>query len=598
MTEEKKNPLSDEEITALLERSPQEGTAELFNLYAGLVWFVAEKYLDNPEDIKECVNDTFLEFYLHRERFQPQKGELKNWLAAIARNLAVSRFRKNAASDAEELKEDTLQDKDVFDLIEKKMDLEQAMKGLSREDASIIRMKYYDGMTVQEIAASLGLPFETVKKRHQRSLKKLKQMLTLGLIIALLAALLAACAYLALRYFGIVPGYGVVTDPEKAIYTLAEPVVTEDRYGTYTVKEATVIDKTVRIFVDIRISDEDTLLELEQDKSPLLEYVEIVSGGETYDSWAVQDYNEIPAREEGMAFEVDRMSWHVMYVANKVQPPEDGMLTLRLMEQEIKIPVKQAEAEEQNSYSNVFHELGGLLAIPRSDENGLLMEIYPLNEGEYEISPNLIRDAYMQGKLGDITLAGENGREYTGEQVYRGPVPFSSWNFGLVEPGAYTLKVPYVYLMSKVEYDEANTILLNLKAGTWEDKVCELPFGTVSVVSVESVIPEELPDYGAQFSEDTDFCYRLVLRWEPSSADMKTGSLPVSIHIEYLGGHLIFAPEPLPDNCFEVLYFVNNDYAGEYGKEDREDLTRARLAIEGTQSILWDCMFEIPVVVK
>ena len=70
-------------------------------------------------------------------------------------------------------------------------------------------MKYYGGMTFKEIAASLDIPYETAKKRHQRSLKKLRKSMIIGMVVILLAALLAACAYVVLRYFGVVPGYGV-----------------------------------------------------------------------------------------------------------------------------------------------------------------------------------------------------------------------------------------------------------------------------------------------------------------------------------------------------------------------------------------------------
>lgn len=57
------------------------------------------------------------------------------------------------------------------------------MKLLNPNELQIIRMKYYDGMSVQEIADSLNLPYETVKKRHQRSVFKLGQILTCSCIV-------------------------------------------------------------------------------------------------------------------------------------------------------------------------------------------------------------------------------------------------------------------------------------------------------------------------------------------------------------------------------------------------------------------------------
>ena len=109
----------------------------------------------------------------------------------------------------------------MADSLADRLDLEAALKSLKPEEFDIIRMKYYDGMTIKEIADSLNLSYETVKKRHQRSLTKLQKALTIGLILAAIAAL-AACAYVVLRYFGIVPGYGVNTNAEVPFYQLAD----------------------------------------------------------------------------------------------------------------------------------------------------------------------------------------------------------------------------------------------------------------------------------------------------------------------------------------------------------------------------------------
>ena len=115
--------------------------------------------------------------------------------------------------------EDMADPADVEEAVAGRLDLEAALQSLKPEEFDIIRMKYYDGMTIKEIADSLNLSYETAKKRHQRSLTKLQKALTIGLILALIAAL-AACAYVVLRYFGIVPGYGVNTDEEVPFYQL------------------------------------------------------------------------------------------------------------------------------------------------------------------------------------------------------------------------------------------------------------------------------------------------------------------------------------------------------------------------------------------
>jgi DNA-directed RNA polymerase specialized sigma24 family protein len=73
---------SDKEIIQLLESDPNEGMIQLMEQYLKLVHSVASG-LKNPEDVKDCINDTFADFYRYRSSFDPSKGSLGNYLAAI-----------------------------------------------------------------------------------------------------------------------------------------------------------------------------------------------------------------------------------------------------------------------------------------------------------------------------------------------------------------------------------------------------------------------------------------------------------------------------------------------------------------------------------
>ena len=55
--------------------------AELIRQYGPLVWKVVSAYLKNPDDIQECVNDVFCDLYLHRERYDPDKGSYPAFLS-------------------------------------------------------------------------------------------------------------------------------------------------------------------------------------------------------------------------------------------------------------------------------------------------------------------------------------------------------------------------------------------------------------------------------------------------------------------------------------------------------------------------------------
>lgn len=173
--------------------------AELIQQYGPLVWKIVSAYLHNPEDIQECVNDIFCDLYLLGERYNPEKGSYTAFLSSTARNKAIDQYRKNqtrisgllpgapkidfqtaavfaAGSTTQRLSPDEFPSPvDMAEKIAQRLDLEQAIASLSTEEAQLIRLKYFEGMTIKEIAASLELSYETVKKRHQRALQKLRR---------------------------------------------------------------------------------------------------------------------------------------------------------------------------------------------------------------------------------------------------------------------------------------------------------------------------------------------------------------------------------------------------------------------------------------
>lgn len=180
------------------------GMELLMGNYTGLVWKVISFYLNNPEDIKECVNDTFTEFYFCKEQYDTKKSSLPVYLTAIAKHLAISRYRNERRYKTEAFPSAPAVIDRRLELAEAKSDLAKAMSSLKPDELQIIRMKYYGGMTIQEIADSLHLPYETVKKRHQRSIGKLRHSLFLVLLL-LLILMLTACTYGILRHYDIIP---------------------------------------------------------------------------------------------------------------------------------------------------------------------------------------------------------------------------------------------------------------------------------------------------------------------------------------------------------------------------------------------------------
>ena len=165
---------ADERLLELLEQDPEAGLAALMERYGGAVRAAAARRLSNEEDVRECVNDVFAQAYFQRARFDPAKGSLKNWLCTLAARRAIDRARAGARRAADPLPE-ALPAAGAPDPDER-LDVENALARLPKEEAALLRMRAA-GLTVRQIARALDEPYETVKKRQQRSLAKLRKLL-------------------------------------------------------------------------------------------------------------------------------------------------------------------------------------------------------------------------------------------------------------------------------------------------------------------------------------------------------------------------------------------------------------------------------------
>lgn len=525
--------MTDKEIKLLLREDPEKGMEQIVAQYTGLLWSVADQILQEPEDIKDCVNETFTEFFYQRERFDPEKGALKNYLAMIVRRLAIKKKQENQrrAGALAEILEDT----DSFSRMEEREALDACLRMLDPVDEQIIRMKYYGGMTAKEIAASLGLPYETVKKRHQRSLKKLKNSMLIGMVVALLAALLAACAYVVLRYFGVVPGYGVSMNPETSIYVLEEPAVLEMEDCTLTITDGWWNDGLLILQYSVEAPGEtaDSIWDLVNDLG-LRNYAL-----EGLDSFSFLGDSHSVADEQHAEGE-----W---FARGGLPEGAGDTLELRLMggASPILLTLRRAETEvsfDQAGYYDLTEDQGGLLAMPRLENGELIVSIYPLNEGDFTIDAGLTK---LCGELAPVTVTAGDGTVRTGSPAQWHPYgseTYFDWNFGPAEPGEYTLTVPYVY-EALSEYDTGTGLSLltkdlvgfSLPVPDMEETTVEFPFGSVTMQPMEPTEPYDLcPDRNnpitAALGEiyDRFSWWTMVLEWTCTAPDRELANVFIS----------------------------------------------------------------------
>lgn len=157
----------------------------LYDRHAGLVYGIALKVLENPQEAEDLTQDIFLNF-VKIGSYEPSRGSLRTYLAILTRSRAVDRVRSRSNtrellkkwghSRESETATDSLLEK--VSRSEQSQEVKAALAQLSDEQQQILRMAYYDGLSQSEIANQLEIPLGTVKARARRGLLKLRQALT------------------------------------------------------------------------------------------------------------------------------------------------------------------------------------------------------------------------------------------------------------------------------------------------------------------------------------------------------------------------------------------------------------------------------------
>ncbi len=173
--------MSDRELIRLLRRDPQKGFDALIRQYGGLLYTLVRGRLSSQRfgsaQVEDLVADTFSDFYLSLDSFDPARCSVKSYLCVIARNKAADILRQSHITELPlEEAEDAL---DLTDTIEESVlraQLLQEIQSLGEPDSVILIRKYYLGQPSKEIAAALNLTPANIDTRAHRAIKKLRKI--------------------------------------------------------------------------------------------------------------------------------------------------------------------------------------------------------------------------------------------------------------------------------------------------------------------------------------------------------------------------------------------------------------------------------------
>ncbi len=158
--------------------------------HSARVYRLAYHLTGNKHDAEDLTQDVFVRVFNSLSQYKP--GTFEGWLHRITTNLFLDRMRRKkrirfdfmadddasvSTSDSFDRHERSGQPEDAFEMAYLGDDIVQALGDLPPEYRAAVVLSDIEGLSYEEIAATLGIKMGTVRSRLSRARAKLRESL-------------------------------------------------------------------------------------------------------------------------------------------------------------------------------------------------------------------------------------------------------------------------------------------------------------------------------------------------------------------------------------------------------------------------------------
>jgi len=166
--------------------------ARLVEAYSGVIYRLAIKMLENPQDAEDILQETFIKAYRYLPKFDG-RSSLSTWLYRIGTNeaLMLIRRRKNVDISIEEPMDRKDEEQKPMQIVdwcclpedellstEARATMDKAVEALPESLRVVFLLRDIEGLSTRETGEVLNLSETAVKTRLSRARMRLRELLT------------------------------------------------------------------------------------------------------------------------------------------------------------------------------------------------------------------------------------------------------------------------------------------------------------------------------------------------------------------------------------------------------------------------------------
>ncbi len=139
------------------------------------VYTICYRITGSKETAEDITHDVFVKLF-----HSPPDASVKNmraWIFQMARNLSIDALRKQSRMAEQG---EPIGTEDPYPPIHLRMDLEAALRNLSREEREILTLHLNADLSFKEIASIVGLSLPATYRKYRKALKHLQEELNGG----------------------------------------------------------------------------------------------------------------------------------------------------------------------------------------------------------------------------------------------------------------------------------------------------------------------------------------------------------------------------------------------------------------------------------